>query len=275
MEPIIEEIEPTTPETLPRRSWVGTGGLSRPATPMVCNFTNTVEIYYVRDERGLMRVVNRNGYRLDKGGVSVKRVAQVKNLKNAPPEVVQNREQQRRRARRRLKKGIKLADDAFNDLYKPIEEWDMEELARGRTRNKNGKFGGVAPTFITPEIHERALERFKVLIRSEMSAQSLPALATIQMILESEEVDHRGKPIVSASAKMDAAKFLLEHVVGKPKVHVESDVSVKLQGILGQVMVNPMQLAQDEQQYVPAHVGSRELENAIDAEVLEEDDEDE
>ena len=41
----------------------------------------------------------------------------------------------RARARKKLKKGLAITDEALKELYKPIEEWDMEELARGRPRD--------------------------------------------------------------------------------------------------------------------------------------------
>jgi hypothetical protein len=230
-------------------------------------------MYYVRDEHGLMRVVNRAGYRLDRGGNSIRRVKQKQDIKGAPSEVQQTTKQQRARLRRRVTKGAKIADQAFNKLYKPLDEWDVEELARGRPRNANGDFRGRPPEYITREVHERALERFKALIRSDMNALSPAAIASIKMVLDSEEIDARGKPVVPASTKMDAAKFLLEHVVGKPKQHIESDISVKLQGILGSVMVNPMEMPTD--QYTPAHTGSRELAGAIYDPAEDEDDDDE
>ena len=73
----------------------------------------------------------------------------------------------------------------------------------------------------------------------DMNKHTVDALQTLQMILQNEEVDNRGRPLVSASVKLDATKFLLEHVVGKPKQHITQDISVKLQGLLGTVMVNP------------------------------------
>jgi hypothetical protein len=252
---------------MPQRAYIGEPGLSRPATPHAVDFSNLADIYYVRDDRGLMRVVNGQGYRLDMGGRSIKRTKYREPMKNSPETgLIKSNKQQRARLRRRVNKGVKIADEAWNQLYKPIEEWDMEELARGRPRNAAGNFIGPTPQYMTRELHERAMERFKSLIRNDMNAHSITALKTIQLVLESEEVDARGKPIVPASTKMDAAKFLLEHIVGKPTQPTTADISVKLQGILGTVMVNPMELQAQPQQYQMAHTGSRELEAAIDDE---------
>lgn len=152
----------------------------------------------------------------------------------------------RARARRQAaKKGKRsktqalMSEAEFEALYKPIEEWDLEELARGRPRNKDGDFRGRKPGWITREVHERAMEQFQLTLKTELSAQSITALDTYRYILENDETDERGKPLVPASVKLQAANFLIEHQIGKPKQQVQQDISVKLQGILGAVMVNP------------------------------------
>lgn len=156
----------------------------------------------------------------------------------------------RARARRRAKKSRRdvITELEFETLYKPIEEWDMEELARGRPKNEQGSFSGRAPSWITREVHEKAMERFFDITKSDMNALVPSALDSLRYVMTSDECDERGKPIVPASAKNQAAMFLLEHVVGKPKQRIESDISVKLQGILGTVMVNPAQALSDPEQ---------------------------
>lgn len=232
----------------------------RPATPRTLDFTGVRDTYYLRDEDGLMRIVNRKGFRMDKpGGITTESTTYREPLPGgASPEtgLSMTSKQSRARARRRLKRGKNMADEAWDRLYKPIEEWDMEELARGRCRAADGSFRGMPPKFITREIHERAMERFKTLVRDEMNARSLTALTTIQFVLQSQEVDDKGKPLVPAGVKLDAAKFLLDHVVGKPTQPTTTDISVKLQGILGAVMVTPDELPGS---YKPAQVGQRGL----------------
>lgn len=152
-----------------------------------------------------------------------------------------------RRAAKRSKKN-RMSEIEFETLYKPIEDWDLEELARGRPRNINGNFSGRKPGWISREVHEKAMEMFIELTKSDMAALAPSALDSLRWVLENDNEDERGKPIVPAAAKNQAAMFLLEHVVGKPKQQVQQDISVKLQGILGAVMVNPNQaLASPEQ----------------------------
>jgi hypothetical protein len=148
--------------------------------------------------------------------------------------------QVRARARRKLMAGKKLDDETFEAWAgKPIEEWDLEELARGRTRDGGGGFRGKPPQYMPRAVHERIAERFKMLVRDQMNLASTQALGVIANLLANEEYDDKGKPLVAPSVKLDAAKWLVEHVIGKPVQPTQTDVSVKLQGILGAVMVNP------------------------------------
>jgi hypothetical protein len=149
----------------------------------------------------------------------------------------QIRARQRRAAKRNSKRS--MSELEFETLYKPIEEWDLEELARGRPRNIDGNFKGRKPGWINREVHERAMEMFIQLTKSDMAALAPTALTSLRWVLENDAEDEKGKPVVPASAKNQAAMFLLEHVVGKPKQQVQTELSVKLQGILAQVMVNP------------------------------------
>lgn len=151
----------------------------------------------------------------------------------------QIRARARRRAKRPNGRQPLMSEVEFNALYKPIDEWTMEELAFGRPKHPEWGFKGAKPKWITAEIHERSMELFTAAIKTEMSAQTITAVQTLQWIMNNETEDGRGKPLVPPSTKLEAAKFLLEHVVGKPTQRVEADISVKLQGILAQVLVNP------------------------------------
>lgn len=164
----------------------------------------------------------------------------------------------RARARRKMARSERMTDQEADYLFqKPLDEWDFEELAHGRPRSSDGSFRGRSPKWITAAVHEQAMERYTAAVKSEMNTTTVDALEAIKHILSNEDVDDKGKPIVPAGTKLEAAKFLIEHVVGKPKQRMEADVSVKLQGILGQVMVNPAQALMDPsmggQGYTMAH----------------------
>jgi len=184
--------------------------------------------------------------------------------------------QVRSRARRTISKGKKLDDETFEAWSgKPIDEWDLEELARGRPRNAAGDFRGAPMRHMPRAVHERIAERFKILIRDSMNLNATMALGVVANLLHSEDVDDKGKPIVSPAVKLDASKWLIEHVIGKPVQPTQTDVSVKLQGILGAVMVNPVMddshpdMAALPPGYTMAHMGTR---GVIDVEVEDDDD---
>jgi len=156
----------------------------------------------------------------------------------------------RARARRKRKRGVHLTEQEKLVLYrKPIEEWDLEELAHGRPRNSKGSFSGPNPQWIDRAVHEKSMEMYTAVVRSRIRGTTVTALDVLTELMTDTSVDEKGKPFVPASTKADLAKWLVEHTIGKPTQRIESDVSVKLQGILGQVMVNPTQ----DGGYAPAH----------------------
>lgn len=178
----------------------------------------------------------------------------------------------RARARRRIKRNEVVSDEELDYLYrKPIEEWDLEELAKGRPRNAKGHFKGPAPSWVSSTVHEEAMTRYTAAVKSDMRSTTVDALTVLKQIITNEDTDEKGKPFVPASTKLDAAKFLLEHVVGKPTQRIESDISVKLQGILGQVMVNPSQMAEGGMGYTPSHFPGITMDMAVAREENEDD----
>jgi hypothetical protein len=145
----------------------------------------------------------------------------------------------KKQIRARARRAGKIHKEEMEKLYKPLEEWDEEELARGRPKASDGTFRGSSPQWITREIHEAAMTRFKGIIEGKMRGETVEAMKLIHKVLTDEEVDEKGRPLVSAGTKLDAAKFLIEHAVGKPTQRVETDISVRLQGLLAVATVGP------------------------------------
>lgn len=160
----------------------------------------------------------------------------------------------RARARRRLRRNEVVSDQELEYLYKkPVSEWDLDELAQGRPKNEKGHFRGPAPKWVTSVVHEEAMAKYTAAVKSSMRGTTVDALQLIKDLINDDNVDDKGRPFVNASTKLDAAKFLIEHVVGKPTQRIENDVSVKLQGILGQVMVNPAEIMQSGGQQMQSY----------------------
>jgi hypothetical protein len=178
----------------------------------------------------------------------------------------------RARARRKAKRSDIMSDQELEYLYrKPLDEWDLDELAKGRPKNSKGHFSGPAPKWVTASVHEEAMAKYTAAVKSSMRATTVDALGLLKELINDDNVDDKGRPFVAASTKLDAAKFLIEHVVGKPTQRIESDVSVKLQGILGQVMVNPADINNGQQNYSMGHFPGITMELAT-AEIEDTDD---
>jgi hypothetical protein len=144
--------------------------------------------------------------------------------------------QVRIRLRRAARKGPILTDQMRRDMevlyQKPIEEWDLEELARGRPRNAKGDFQGSPPRWITPIVVREAKRRLMEHTFGNLAGYVDKAIKTLVDLMESEEVDEKGRPIVDARTRMAAAVFILENVLGKPKAIVEVEASDKTRQVL-------------------------------------------
>jgi hypothetical protein len=132
--------------------------------------------------------------------------------------------------RRRLRRAKANQDARMQydvDLYldqvwkKPIDEWDVEELSRGRPRNKKGHFGGRPPAWVTPTVQEEAKKRLLNQTLGKLHGYVDIAIKCVANLITSTEVDDKGRPIVDARTRLAAAQFIIEHVAGKPKAIFE------------------------------------------------------
>lgn len=125
---------------------------------------------------------------------------------------------------------------------KPVGQWDIEELARGRLRDKNGNFSGAKPQWIDAGVHEAAMAEFKR--RASADARSLVPLALdrIKELMTDQEVDERGRPVVPRGVQADLAKWAIEQLLGKPTQKQELEIGARLQAVLANSMVVPDRL---------------------------------
>lgn len=127
---------------------------------------------------------------------------------------------------RRAAKGNQKRDDRIGRdiaiLYqKSIEDWDVEELARGRPRTANGDFRGKMPSWITPTVTAEAKRRLLDETFGNMAGHVDLAIKTVVKIMKDESIDDKGKPVTDARVKLAAATFVIEHIIGKPKAVIE------------------------------------------------------
>lgn len=153
----------------------------------------------------------------------------------------------RNRLRRARKTAEKTGDDSvlrwelqrYHEVtgFKPVEDWDLEELAHGRPRGPSGTFRGPSPKWITADVAREAKKRLHGHTFGKMGAQVDLAIKTIYNLMTSEEVDDKGKPIVDARTKLAAAQFILEHVVGKPEKIISLDVTDHVRQVIASAIV--------------------------------------
>lgn len=134
---------------------------------------------------------------------------------------------------------------------KPVEEWDLEELARGMPRNKAGQFGGRASIYLQPAVVKEVRRRLVHETFGELSGTAQLAIKAIKWVLECDDVDGNGKPVVDARTKLEAAKFVLEQIIGKPKTPVELEASEGVKSFIAQAILQ--RDPNDPDKLIPAH----------------------
>lgn len=148
--------------------------------------------------------------------------------------------QTRRRAERKLKRGMTITDEEFALIFRPVEQWTIEELSKGYCKTAEGRWPSRPPSqLMRGQIRERIDEEFRKRVRGSMNGLTVDALNALQRVIKDDDLDGRGRPMVPAATKVKAAEFLLDHLLGKPKQVVQEDISVRLSGILADVMVAP------------------------------------
>jgi hypothetical protein len=145
--------------------------------------------------------------------------------------------------RGRIKRANKRLEAATEDIgifyNKPVEEWDFEELQRGRPRSHNGRFTGAKPAWITGAVLAEAQKRLKSLTKQELHMHANAAIAVIADLMVDDRVDRLGKPVTSSATKLQAATYVLDHIIGKSTAHVEVEGSLQLNQMLAAVIINP------------------------------------
>lgn len=147
-----------------------------------------------------------------------------------------DRKNARLRARRKTTKTDVSAEIAL--LYKPLEEWDDEEITRGRPRDKDGGFRGNRPSWLTPAIQAERQRRLRQLMADELGTFAADALRTIHAVMTDTSTDDFGKPLVPASVRLDAGKYLVDQFMGKATATIDVNAGNALGDLMGAILVN-------------------------------------
>ena len=184
-----------------------------------------------------------------------------------------SKKQARARARRAHARQTRI-DAEIDLLYKPLDEWDEEELAKGVPRELWGKKKAGQLAWMPRAVHEQIVDRYQAVVKGQLRELTPAAIRQMVYLLENEEKDRRGKPIVSANVKVTIIQLLLEHVVGKPTQRIEADVSVKMQAMLAHVMVVPSEVQGEQMGQMQGFLGLNQAIPAVSHDDDDEDDED-
>lgn len=148
-----------------------------------------------------------------------------------------------RQVRNRLRKQTeKLEEKVQRDIaliYKPVDEWDWEELSKGRPRGEDGKFSGRPPTWITPAIQAEAQRRMRAFTEAELMTHARDAIKVLTDLMKNDEIDDFGKSVVPAAVKYQSATYIVNHVIGLPKARHEISTHNPLEELMGGILVNP------------------------------------
>jgi hypothetical protein len=143
-----------------------------------------------------------------------------------------------KQVRNRLRRSHRATSQDFDVLRevdprwgKPFEQWDYEELARGRPRAKNGSFAGATPAWVTPQVAAESRRRLRERAFSEIAAHVGAAVQVMRSIMDDPDEDSR--------VRLDAAKFIIEQVVGKARVPLDIDTSDKVKAMLASALILP------------------------------------
>ena len=155
----------------------------------------------------------------------------------------------RTRLRRAHERGERDTDQIKRDIAiaygKPLEEWDWEELSRGRARppgdHEPGKIRGRRPKILAEGqlINLEAQRRMRALAEHEILTLADEALRCLFELITNDEVNEWGAPLVPAGVKLQASQYIMNHVIGTPKQRHEVSGTNPLAELMGGVLVNP------------------------------------
>jgi hypothetical protein len=134
-----------------------------------------------------------------------------------------------RRGGVRVERDLEILAEVQGKDYKPIEEWDFEELAHGKPRNKKGGFNtGPKPQWINPVIVEEVSRRLRNGFIDE-TRKALPDVLKVLLVLLKDDESPR--------IQLDAAKLFLEYAIGLPEKRISIEASSRVEHLLADVIV--------------------------------------
>ena len=128
----------------------------------------------------------------------------------------------------RTAEDIALLFEVQNGHAKPVCEWTLEELQRGKPRHPVSGWLGQRPKWITPIIQAEVRKRLREETIGKLIGHTGQAIKVLATFLENEE---------EPQLRFKAAQLIIEYAAGAPEKNVIVTGNVHLQQMLAGALV--------------------------------------
>lgn len=166
----------------------------------------------------------RRGSDVDEDGLAIAVSEDTRRLSHKPSAV-------KRRIRRnggRAAEDIALLHEIQYGEVKPVSEWTLEELSRGRPRHPTGGWRGPKPKWISPIIQAEIRKRLREETIGKLVGHSGMAIKVLAEFLKNED---------EPALRFKAAVLILEYTAGAPERQINIEANVTLQSMLAGALV--------------------------------------
>lgn len=168
-------------------------------------------------------MTQRKGANVDEDGLA-QISADTRRLSRKPASI----RQRIRRNGGRTSEDIALLFEVQQGHAKPVSEWTLEELQRGRPRHPEHGWMGSRPKWITPIIQAEVRRRLRDETIGQLVGHTGQAIKVLAEFLKNDEEPH---------LKFKAACLIIEYAAGAPDKQVHITGNVQLQSMLAGALV--------------------------------------
>jgi len=166
----------------------------------------------------------RKGAPVDEDGLTVEITEDTRRLSTNPRAI----RQRIRRNGGRTAEDIALLHEIAYGSVKPVTEWTLEELQKGRPRHPTAGWRGPRPRWITPIVQAEVRRRLREETIQNLVGHTGAAIKVLAEFLKNEEEPH---------LRFRAAQLILEYAAGAPDKNIHVTGNVQLQSMLASALV--------------------------------------
>lgn len=166
----------------------------------------------------------RKGANVDEDGLAVEITPDTRRLSHTPSAI----KARIRRNGGRAAEDIALFHEVTYGDVRPVSEWTIEELQKGRPRHPTGGWKGPRPKWITPIIQAEVRRRLREETIQNLVGHTGAAIKVLAEFLKNDEEPH---------LRFRAAALIIEYAAGAPDKNVHITGNVQLQSMLASALV--------------------------------------